>query len=416
MGGSLRDSDWLPTVLAAVAFAVFAVAFFYEIVSYQEMVVGWAYGDINSRAHLAASNLTEPLRTQDFGTIRRIGAACEADGVHLLVTSERGGVFYDSRPKGAQDRPFYSERCPSGEYQVSVGMPQTRVRAPFKRAVRGFFLAGLVGVAGVLLFFFVTYRQRVRIRELKRLEKFRREFIADVSHEIKTPLTGILGAVDMMEEAKGQGEEAKGQGEEAKGQGEGERRKVLLDLIRNSAKRLNGLVQSILDLARLEREGEILNRTETDLGGLVREVAARYGVVSAVRGGDAASTVYVDAQLIEQAVSNLVENAKRHSGTDDISVSVSHSGGVASVSVADHGVGVPPEEAERIFERFHRIDPARAAETGGAGLGLAIVRRIARLHGGDVTLAAAKPHGAVFTLTLPCGSDFKGPKRQGGVG
>jgi len=384
MVGRMRDAEWLPSVLAAVAFVVFVAAFGYEILSYQRRVVEWANGDVNSRAHLAAANLAEPLRTQDFSAIQRIGAACEADGVHLVVTSGRGGIVFSSQASGVNDLPIFSERCPSGEYEVMIGMPQARVLEPFRRAIRGFALAGLVGMAGVLLFFFVTYRQRVRIRELKRVEEFRRTFIADVSHEIKTPLTGILAAVDMLGEVKGGGE--------------GEQWRVLIDLIKGSAKRLNGLVQQILDLARLEREGEVLNRTDTDVVGLVREVAVRYGVMFSA---DAASTVCVDAQLIEQAVSNLVENAKRHSGTTDIVVSLSVKDRETTISVEDHGVGIPPEHAARIFERFHRVDPARSAETGGAGLGLSIVRRIARLHGGDVTFAPAVPRGAVFTLTLP---------------
>ena len=82
-------------------------------------------------------------------------------------------------------------------------------------------------------------------------------------------------------------------------------------------------------------------------------------------------------------------------------MSASASGGVARLVVEDHGVGIPPEHAARVFERFHRVDPARAAESGGAGLGLAIVRRIARLHGGDVALAPAAPRGCRFTLSIP---------------
>ena len=108
-----------------------------------------------------------------------------------------------------------------------------------------------------------------------------------------------------------------------------------------------------------------------------------------------------DPQLVEQAVANLVENAVRHSGSDDIRVSLACAGGMAEISVEDRGVGVPPEQAERIFERFHRVDPARAAETGGAGLGLAIVRRIARLHGGEARCTPARPRGARFTISIP---------------
>ena len=391
--------EWLPAVLAAVAFVGFVVAFGLELVAYQHEVVRWALGDVNSRAHLAAANLAEPLRTQDFATIRRIGAACEADGVHLLVTSGRGGVVFSSKPSGTNDLPIFSERCSSGEYGVMIGMPQARVMAPFKRAIRGFTLAALVGMAGVLLFFFVTYRQHVRIRELAKLEAFRREFIADVSHEIKTPLTGILGAVDMFD------------GLEVEEKGGGGQRTVLLSLIKKEAKRLNGLVQSILDLARLEREGDVLNRSETDVGELVRDVVDGLEPAASAAGIDlffapslrplCGESVKVDPQLLSQAVSNLIVNAIRHSGSKDVVVSLEATAKDVRITVEDHGVGIPPEHVAQIFERFHRVDPARASETGGAGLGLAIVRRIARLHGGDVTYAAAKPQGSVFTLRLP---------------
>ena len=254
--------------------------------------------------------------------------------------------------------------------------------------MRGFVLAALVGVLGMFVVFFILYRQRVRIRELAKLEKFRREFIADVSHEIKTPLTGILGAVDMLE------------GMEVEKKSGGGQWGVLLALIRKESKRLNGLVQSILDLARLEREGDVLDVAGFDLEEMLKELAAKYGV--RYDGSDKSENLVVgDAALILQAVSNLVENAKRHSGTEDIALSLTWLDGWAHVIVEDHGVGIPPEHAARIFERFHRVDPARAAETGGAGLGLAIVRRIARLHGGEVALTSAKPRGCRFDFSIP---------------
>ena len=399
MFGRLRGFEWLPAVLAAVAFVGFVVGFGYELVSYQEKVIAWAQGDINSRAHLAAAHLAEPLRTQDFAAIHRIGAACEADGVHLVVTSDRGGIVFSSQPKGTNDLPIFSERCPSGEFGVMIGMPQARVMAPFKRALRGFVLAALVGMAGVLLFFFVTYRQRVRIRELAKLEKFRREFIADVSHEIKTPLTGILGSADMLD------------GIEVEEKGGGGQWRVLLSLIKKEAKRLNGLVQSILDLARLEREGDVLNLEEIDLVEFVRDTVESLVPVARAADIDLAfapplrplcgKKAKVDCQLLSQAVSNLIVNAIRHSGSKDVVVSLEETSKSVRIAVEDHGIGIPPEHAAQIFERFHRVDPARAAETGGAGLGLAIVRRIARLHGGDVTLASVQPHGCRFTLTVP---------------
>ena len=158
-----------------------------------------------------------------------------------------------------------------------------------------------------------------------------------------------------------------------------------------------------LTLARLEREGDVLNFAETDLGELVRGLAEKFKVE--FRGGDVSSPRFLvrcDPQLIEQAVSNLIVNAVRHSGSDEISVVIACDAKTARIVVEDHGVGIPPEHAARIFERFHRVDPARAAETGGAGLGLAIVRRIARLHGGDVVFSSVQPHGSRFTLSFLC--------------
>ena len=393
--GYPRRFEWLPAVLAAMAFVGSMTAFIYELISYQDVAMVWAKRDLNSRAHLAASNLAEPLRTQDFRIVREFGDACVADGYHLLVTTGRGGVVFSTNDRRMV---AYSAPCPCGDYEVLVGMPQERMLAPFKRALRGFALAGFVGVAGVLLFFFVTYRQRVRIRELAKLEKFRREFIADVSHEIKTPLTGILGVVDILSDGSGKDSASSPV-------------QRLLPMLKKESVRLNGLVQSILDLARLEREGEVLNRAETNLVDLIREV-----VETLAPAADAAgiSLVFepsprplrdenanIDPQLVSRAVSNLIANAIRHSGSKDIVVALEPAGKGVRIVVEDHGIGIPPEHAARIFERFHRVDPARAAETGGAGLGLAIVRRIARLHGGAVALSAAKPQGSRFTLTLP---------------
>ena len=393
-GFSPHPHYWLPAALAAVAFVGFAVVFVLEIFSYQRAVIEWANRDLQSRADLAAANLAEPLRTQDFRTIHAFGADCVADGVRLVITSANGGRVFDTARFPNGDVPSYFCTSRSGEYVVTVSVPSGRVLAPFYRALVGFVLAGLVGIAGVLLFFFVTYRQRVRIRELARLEKFRRDFIADVSHEIKTPLTGILGAVDLLSDQGGEDADSP--------------KARLLGMLGTEAKRLNGLVQSILDLARLEREGDVLNRAETDLGELVRETvetlrpqAEAKGIALSGPGEGVACQAVIDAQLVSQAVSNLVANAVRHSGSKDVAVSLHASGSEVRIAVEDHGVGIPAEHAGRVFERFHRVDPARAAETGGAGLGLAIVRQVARLHGGDVALAPAVPSGCVFTLVLP---------------
>ncbi|MBQ2631667.1 MAG: HAMP domain-containing histidine kinase [Kiritimatiellae bacterium] len=376
---------WLAPTVAAAAFALALGVFVAALWHYFRRVNEWSADDLRSRAEMTAAALAEPLRTLDFRAIDATAARLKRDRLRLRICA--GQRFYVT--EGEERQGFYDtlgEPNPpdlvcqwgvasAGDFQVGVGRPVGQMLLPFLGALAVVVVAGLVGILALGAVFFVLYRQRVRIRELARLEKFRRDFVADVSHEIKTPLTGILGAVDMLEGDS-----------------------PLVPLIRKEATRLNGLVQSILDLARLEREGEALNRTETDLSDLVRDVASRYPCEC--EAGEPC-VVACDAQLVSQALSNLIANAVRHSGSKEISVSLTQAGGEARIVVEDHGVGIPPAEAERVFERFHRVDPARAAETGGAGLGLAIVRRIARLHGGDVSLSAAKPHGCRFYLSIP---------------
>ena len=379
-----RRFEWLPAALAAVAFLGALAVFGWLLNCFWIDVGTWARRDLRSQAELAADSLREPLASQNFRALTGLHTSLEAKGLILRVRSANGGWIFHGGYKGAT----VEEYVPCGEYSVGVAIREEQVYAPFYEALVGFVLAALIGVLGMFVVFFILYRQRVRIRELAKLEKFRREFIADVSHEIKTPLTGILGAVDMLE------------GMEVEKKGGGGQWGVLLALIRKESKRLNGLVQSILDLARLEREGDVLDVAGFDLEEMLKELAAKYGV--RYDGSDKSENLVVgDAALILQAVSNLVENAKRHSGTEDIALSLTWLDGWAHVIVEDHGVGIPPEHAARIFERFHRVDPARAAETGGAGLGLAIVRRIARLHGGEVALTSAKPRGCRFDFSIP---------------
>lgn len=379
-----RRFSVVATVVAAAAFAAVIAAFAAQVVSFGRDVERWARRDLRTQAELTAAGLAAPLRTQDFRRLREVAAALELKGLVLRVRSPGGGVLYD----GGRGEPMLEESAAAGEHSVAVAIRREQVFEPFRRAVALFALAALVGVLGMFVVFFALYRQRVRIRELARAERFRREFVADVSHEIKTPLTGILGAAEMIGEA------------------DDSARPRLAAMIAKESKRLNALVQQILDLARLDREGAAPARARTDLAGLVREIleerraeAESRGVELAFRGN---GEVFADcdANLVAEAVSNLVGNAIRHSGSPKVEVACAATAHGAEIAVEDHGVGIQPEHAERVFERFYRVDPARAAESGGAGLGLAIVRRIARLHGGDVVLEPVSPHGCRFVFAL----------------
>ena len=379
-----RRFSVVATVIAAAAFAAVIAAFAAQVVSFGRDVERWARRDLKTQAELTAAGLAAPLRTQDFRRLREVAAALELKGLVLRVRSPGGGVLYD----GGRGEPMLEESAAAGEHSVAVAIRREQVFEPFRRAVALFALAALVGALGMFVVFFALYRQRVRIRELARLERYRREFVADVSHEIKTPLTGIIGAAEMIGEA------------------DDSSRPRLAAMIAKESKRLNALVQQILDLARLDREGVAPERARTDLAGLVREILEERRAEAESRGvelvfrGNGEVFADCDATLVAEAVSNLVGNAVRHSGSPKVEVACAATAHGAEIAVEDHGVGIPPEHVERVFERFYRVDPARAAESGGAGLGLAIVRRIARLHGGDVRLEPVSPHGCRFVFSL----------------
>ncbi len=390
----MKNLAWIAPVVAAAGLAGFAATFVLERGAFRSAVVGWARRDLKVRAQLAASTLRESLATSDFRRIHEFGDGCDADGVRLTVLGRGGGVFFDTLRRGAAGPESIYESAPCGEFEVRLGLPVERVLAPFNRANLGFILAGLVGAAGVFLVFFATYTQSVRIREYKRLEKFRREFIADFSHEIRTPLAAIMGSVDILGTC-----------------GESERG-AYIEMAMKGTKRLAALAQDILDLSRLERPGmsiqafpndpdDFVKTSVKELLPLAREKGVRLAVPPGRGGGRPLRPVEIDAELMFRALSNLVGNALRHSGSPEVLVWAEETARETRFVVEDCGKGIPPELASNVFERFSRVDKSRSAATGGAGLGLAIVRQIARLHGGDVSLEPVAPHGCRFAISIP---------------
>lgn len=400
------NADFIPSLFVAAALVGAVSVFISETRSFRDAVAEWARRDLESRTELAAANLREPLETGDFRRIHEFGDVCSDDGVRLTVFSAPGGVVFDSVRDPSAHAPSIYATHTCGEFRVRLGLPADRVFAPYRRARFGFILAAIAGGAGVMLVLLFTVRQRMRMRalaqerdtqrrlveEMKKVEAFRRDFIADVSHEIKTPLTGIIGAADLL----------------SSGDAPDDMRDRLLEMVKTESERLNALAQGILSLSRLERDGEsgVVVRRETDVSGIVRDAVERLRPLAYGKGIEISvdappdCVAVCDGSLVESAVTNLVANAIRHSGSKDVSVAVAADGNTVRIAVEDHGVGIPSEERERVFERFHRVDSARSADTGGAGLGLAIVRRIAKLHGGDVVLEPAVPTGCRFVLSV----------------
>ena len=230
-----------------------------------------------------------------------------------------------------------------------------------------------------------------RTRE-RRVEAVRRDFVANVSHELKTP----VGAITLLAEAV----------EDASDDPEAVRR--FAGRMLTEADRLTDLVQQVIELSRLQSIDPSDAQDVVALDDVVVSAvdtsaldAERKSITVRVR-GERGQKVRGDRQLVSAAVSNLVSNAVHYSEEGSTVVVETHLGErTVEISVIDRGIGIPPTEIDRIFERFYRVDPARHRSTGGTGLGLSIVKHVAATHGGDVHVWSVEGQGSTFTLTLP---------------
>ncbi|MDQ4007707.1 MAG: ATP-binding protein [Actinomycetota bacterium] len=227
----------------------------------------------------------------------------------------------------------------------------------------------------------------------RQVEAIRRDFVANVSHELKTP----IGALVLLAEAVGEAADDP----EAVSRFSGR--------MHTEAERLTRLVQQIIELSRLQGADLPDEGAPVDLDRVVEKAMDRSGVdaqdkgIRLVRSGAHALWVRGNADQLDLALGNLVENAVAYSA-NDTTVVVStkrEEPGAVQVTVTDRGIGIAAHELERIFERFYRVDPARARSTGGTGLGLSIVKHVAASHGGEVRVWSVPGEGSSFTLTLP---------------
>jgi two-component system sensor histidine kinase SenX3 len=228
--------------------------------------------------------------------------------------------------------------------------------------------------------------------EITRTEEIRNDFVANVSHELKTP----VGAISLLAEAL----EASADDEQAV-------RRFAKRMHKESA-RLAALVQDIIELSRLQGASVSQGGSAVDINAVIAEAVDRSQLpaeskkIQIVVGEPVNATVYGDRDLLVTALRNLIDNAIRYSPENTkVGVGVRSKDGLIAVSVTDQGEGMTPEDQERVFERFYRVDAARSRHTGGTGLGLSIVKHVASNHGGEVTLWSRPGQGSTFTLRLP---------------
>jgi two-component system phosphate regulon sensor histidine kinase PhoR len=233
------------------------------------------------------------------------------------------------------------------------------------------------------------------VTQLRRLENMRRDFVANVSHEIKTPLTAIKGFVETLQQ---------GNVEKA------DEKERFLGIIQKHVDRLNAIIEDLLALSRIEQEDEskeiqfepvkIVDVFQSAIQ-LCRPKAEKQNINIELDCQENTTAIF-DPTLIEQAVVNLLDNAIKFSDPGQtIYVKSYHEDNQIIISVEDQGIGIAQKHLPRLFERFYRVDKARSRSMGGTGLGLAIVKHIAQAHGGHVLVESKLGNGSRFSIHLP---------------
>lgn len=235
---------------------------------------------------------------------------------------------------------------------------------------------------------------QLKIQQLEELSRMQRRFVSDVSHELRTPLTTVRMAADVIHEAREDFDPATARSAE---------------LLLGQLDRFESLLGDLLEISRFDAGAANLDADPIDLRDVVRRVvdgceplADRKGSRVVVRGDGAPVVAEADGRRIERVVRNLVDNAIEHGEGHDVVIELASARGAVALAVRDYGVGLSRGEAERVFNRFWRADPARARTTGGTGLGLSIALEDARLHGGWLQVWGEPGGGSQFRLTLPC--------------
>jgi len=228
--------------------------------------------------------------------------------------------------------------------------------------------------------------------EAERVHEVRRDFVANISHELKTP----IGALSLLSEAV------------LSAADEPESVIKFATRMQLEAKRLTDLVQEIINLSRLQDSDPLQVANENLIADIVNEAIDLVKTTSEAKGISVSAkdipevVVLGDSEQLIMAIHNLLENAINYSPENTkVSVSSTVSDDIVEIIVADQGIGIPEEAQDRIFERFYRVDPARSRETGGTGLGLSIVKHVASNHGGEVKVWSSPNVGSSFALRLP---------------
>lgn len=410
VSGAQRD------VLVAGAFAflgalllawLFARSVSRPVVELRDVAGAIASGDLTARPAIAApgevGELAAALHQMAEQLSRRLAALREEDALlTALVESLNEGVLAMS-PRGhvvrVNDRaldflrlnelpPFSTERLPRNA-TLRATIDAAMAGTPTEPTELQLFGRTLVvtarplesGGAVVALF---------DLTAIRRLELIRSDFVANVSHELKTPLTVVRGFAETLLDPRLAPDD----------------RRRFSDAIVTNAGRMQRIVDDLLDLSRIESGGWVPDPGWAGIAGIVDDAFSAARAAVAAKGLTLESTigpelVFADITALRQVMGNLIDNAVRYTVSGSVTVSVRRAEGVVTISVRDTGIGIAAEHLPRIFERFYRVDRARARSDGGTGLGLAIVKHLVEAHGGRVGAQSAPGHGTVISVSFP---------------
>jgi signal transduction histidine kinase/DNA-binding response OmpR family regulator len=280
-------------------------------------------------------------------------------------------------------------------------------RRPLDEGYRGFLALVADHVASVIANARAYEEEKRRAEALASLDRAKTAFFSNVSHEFRTPLTLMLGPV----------EDALSDVEQPLSASQRER----LELIRRSGLRLQKLVNSLLDFSRIEAGRAQASYVPTDLAVLTAELASSFrsaiekaGLKLSIDCPPLAELAYVDRDMWEKLVLNLLSNALKFTFEGEIEVSLRQNGERIALAVRDSGTGIAAAELPHVFERFRRIEGARSRTHEGTGIGLALVQELVKLHGGEIGVESVEGQGSTFTVSIPCGKAHLPAERIGG--
>lgn len=351
-------------------------------------------GELASAFHRLAEQLTARVRAlEDDDALLR--AITEALNEGIIALDERQQVLHMNagarRLLGVKDSlPFPAERLPRDRIlrdalaAALAGTATDALETQLHERSVALTARPLEGGGAVLAILDVT--------PIRRLETVRRDFVANVSHELRTPLTVVSGFAETLQDPALPPED---------------RARFSATILANT-QRMQRIVDDLLDLSRIESGGWRPNPTSLDPRSIVGEVFAAAGALADRKHvalvsdiADDVVTVHADPTALRQLLTNLVDNALRHTAAGSVTVTARRTSGGITIGVRDTGVGIAAEHLPRIFERFYRVDAARSRQEGGTGLGLAIVRHMVEAHGGRVRAESALGVGTTVSVTFP---------------